>query len=178
MQQDHTVAGRSALGAYGPSRSRADAPSFDPVNVAEELPETPSTGERVLWFGGGLAVAVHVTVFLALATFALTTDALSKPATEGGSADSEVIIATEFAYALDPGERTSGNLQITMINEGAIFHNLLIAGEPGFVLEAQPGASATGSVELDAGTYVLYCSVPGHREAGMETTLTVAGPAN
>ncbi len=134
--------------------------------------------ERFLWFAGGLGVAVHVTVFVALATFALTTDALSKPITGGGSAVSEVIIATEFAYELEPGSRPSGNLEITMVNEGAIFHNLLIVGAPGFVLEAQPGASATGSVELGAGTHVLYCSVPGHRDAGMEATLTVTGPAS
>ena len=29
------------------------------------------------------------------------------------------------------------------------------------------------SVALDAGAYEFYCAIPGHREGGMEGTLTV-----
>jgi uncharacterized cupredoxin-like copper-binding protein len=35
------------------------------------------------------------------------------------------------------------------------------------------GGSKTLTVTLKAGTYKFYCSVPGHRQAGMEGTLTV-----
>jgi uncharacterized cupredoxin-like copper-binding protein len=35
------------------------------------------------------------------------------------------------------------------------------------------GGSKTVSATLRAGTYKFYCSVPGHRQAGMEGTLTV-----
>jgi uncharacterized cupredoxin-like copper-binding protein len=35
------------------------------------------------------------------------------------------------------------------------------------------GGSKTLAVTLKPGTYKFYCSVPGHRQAGMEGTLEV-----
>ena len=40
-------------------------------------------------------------------------------------------------------------------------------------VEAQPGESATDDLLLFSGEYTVYCDIPGHRAAGMETTLTV-----
>ena len=36
-----------------------------------------------------------------------------------------------------------------------------------------PGDTATAVGEFEAGDYTYYCSVDGHRDAGMEGTLTV-----
>ena len=35
------------------------------------------------------------------------------------------------------------------------------------------GGTSTVEAEVQAGEYTFYCSVPGHREGGMEGTLTV-----
>ena len=62
-----------------------------------------------------------------------------------------------------------------MENPSAVPHNIAIEGdgveEEGEVVE-QGGVSRV-SAELEPGEYTFYCSVPGHREAGMEGTLVV-----
>ena len=46
--------------------------------------------------------------------------------------------------------------------------------EDDFKLEVSRGGDTDdGTIELEAGDYVFYCDVPGHRAAGMEGTLTV-----
>ncbi len=45
----------------------------------------------------------------------------------------------------------------------------------GFELEVSPARKRdSGKVELAVGTYTIYCTLPGHRAAGMEATITVA----
>ena len=53
---------------------------------------------------------------------------------------------------------------------------MTVESSSGKVLGATPtfqGGSRTLSLTLKAGTYKFFCSVPGHRMAGMEGTLTV-----
>jgi plastocyanin len=82
----------------------------------------------------------------------------------------------EIAY--DKTELTSapGKATIDFDNPAAIEHDVAIEAEGGEELAASPTvteARTSVSAELAAGTYTFFCSVPGHREAGMEGTLTV-----
>lgn len=45
----------------------------------------------------------------------------------------------------------------------------------GFVLKVPPKTD-TGKVEIEEGEYTIYCSVPGHRAAGMEAQLVITPP--
>ncbi len=77
----------------------------------------------------------------------------------------------EFADAIAP----PGPLTIRSPNESPTEHNIALEG--GGVNEEGPvvgeGDVSEIEVELDAGEYQFFCSVPGHREGGMEGTLTV-----
>jgi uncharacterized cupredoxin-like copper-binding protein len=68
----------------------------------------------------------------------------------------------------------AGPVQVTMKNGGALHHTLLVDGAPKFKkLEVNPGQTQSGTLDAPPGEYVLYCDVPGHRQAGMETKLKV-----
>jgi plastocyanin len=70
----------------------------------------------------------------------------------------------------------AGTVTIVMANMSPVEHNVTIA-QGTTVLGATPtftGATKTLTVKLKPGTYTFYCSVPGHRQAGMEGTLTVS----
>jgi plastocyanin len=70
----------------------------------------------------------------------------------------------------------AGTVTITMSNMSPLEHNVTVA-QGSSVLGATPtfiGGSKTLTLSLKPGTYTFYCSVPGHRQAGMEGTLTVS----
>jgi plastocyanin len=69
---------------------------------------------------------------------------------------------------------TAGKVTIEMPNKSGVQHDLTIEGDG--VKFATPIIStgvAKASGTLKPGKYVFYCSVPGHRQAGMQGTLTV-----
>jgi len=70
----------------------------------------------------------------------------------------------------------AGTVTITMANMSPVEHNVTVASGS-TVLGATPtftGGSKTLTLKLKPGSYTFYCSVPGHRQAGMEGTLTVS----
>jgi uncharacterized cupredoxin-like copper-binding protein len=69
----------------------------------------------------------------------------------------------------------SGTVTIGFANSSPLAHNMTIA-QGAKVLGATPtfqGGTKTLALDLKPGTYTFYCSVPGHRQAGMEGKLTV-----
>ena len=58
-------------------------------------------------------------------------------------------------------------------NTGQLQHDFNIEDTDYGTELADPGQTVSVTVNLAAGEYIYYCSVPGHREAGMEGTLTV-----
>lgn len=85
------------------------------------------------------------------------------------------IEAGDLYFEPDTVSITAGGAQITLVNVGAVEHDLVVEDQPGVAaIHVDPGETATGDVNLSAGTYTMYCTIPGHREAGMEGTLNVS----
>ena len=93
--------------------------------------------------------------------------------------------ATTLQLAADPGgalafdkdtlDASAGTVTIELTNDSSVPHNVEVEGN-GVEEESDTvtGESTSLTVDLEAGTYDFYCAVPGHREAGMEGTLTVS----
>lgn len=94
----------------------------------------------------------------------------------GGSTDEAlVVVAEDIGFAEDSLEVAAGDVTIEYQNDGAIPHTLVIDGVDDFKLEvASNGDVDEGQATLDAGSYTIYCDVPGHRDAGMEGTIEVS----
>jgi mono/diheme cytochrome c family protein len=81
----------------------------------------------------------------------------------------------QLAYVAKKATAPAGKLEIDSKNDASIPHDIAIEGngvnDKGPVV--QGGAVSKVSVSLKPGSYTFYCTVPGHREGGMEGTLTV-----
>lgn len=117
----------------------------------------------------GFAVVLLVG-FLVLAALSDSDDGGAVGGVAGGDG---LLVADEFSYS--PARVASGpEVALRLRNDGATFHDLRIEGVEGFELRAHPGDVDSGTVRLEPGRYLLYCSIPGHREAGMVGELTVS----
>jgi plastocyanin len=69
----------------------------------------------------------------------------------------------------------AGPVTITMTNPSPVSHNVTLQTPQGVKGGATVGKGGTSTVTatLKPGNYVYYCSVPGHRQAGMQGTLTL-----
>jgi uncharacterized cupredoxin-like copper-binding protein len=79
----------------------------------------------------------------------------------------------EFKIILATPTLKAGTVTFKIKNTGALPHDLAVVGGPKSSL-IQPGKTGTLTATLKAGTVELYCSVPGHKAAGMDLKVTVS----
>jgi plastocyanin len=81
----------------------------------------------------------------------------------------------QLVYTEAPSEIPGGETEIYLQLE-SLPHNVVFEGvnndEP--VVEGESAGIFMGTVELEPGDYTYYCNIAGHREAGMEGTLTAS----
>jgi plastocyanin len=146
------------------------AASFQAVSRADRR-----AWPRPVW--GAPLVAGLIGLFVGATVFGAVARGSAPPASDPAlaGADAEVFVAEDIAFVEAPEQVPSGELVIELRNDGGLEHDVTIAelGDE-VVAVAQAGQAARGTVNLPLGTYTYYCSIPGHRDAGMEGTLTAA----
>lgn len=99
------------------------------------------------------------------------------PHPAGSAGPTVEFVAKEFAWIPAATLAHSGNVTFAVNNEGLIEHNLIIEslGGPRIaqISIIEPGETRFVDAVLRAGTYKVYCGLPGHKEAGMVATLRV-----
>jgi len=99
---------------------------------------------------------------------------------EGGGAsvvEIEAAPGAELAYVQKEAKAKAGEVSIDFSNPQTLSHDVAVEDSSGKELgktELVAQGSSTGTIgNLKPGKYTFFCTVPGHREAGMEGTLTV-----
>jgi plastocyanin len=98
-------------------------------------------------------------------------------AAEAGAAGLELSAPEDgtLAFDTDALEAEAGEVTIGFDNPAAIEHDVAIEADGEEIAKSDLVSESSTEVtaDLEPGEYIFYCSVPGHREGGMEGTLTV-----
>lgn len=102
----------------------------------------------------------------------------AKEEVEGGGATLEIEASPEgaLAFTSDTESAKAGKVTVDFTNESGVPHDVAIEDESGETVgktEVIADGSDSTTVTLKPGTYHYFCTITGHRQAGMEGTLTV-----
>jgi plastocyanin len=123
--------------------------------------------------------AAMITAVVVLGVESEAKGAAESPAATAPSAEHTIAVSeTEFKIAVPSTTLTPGKYTFVVKNAGKLAHDLVfegpnVSGHEGTPL-IQPAGTAKVTVSLTKGDYTLYCSVDGHRAAGMVTKITVS----
>jgi len=97
---------------------------------------------------------------------------------QGGKLEIDADPNGQLAYVVSTATAGPGKLEIDSKNASSTPHDIALQqGDSGSLLghgaTVSDGGVSKLSVDLKPGTYTFFCTLPGHREAGMHGTLTV-----
>lgn len=105
-----------------------------------------------------------------------TSETTGPTTTSAGESRRVEVRALDYRFQLTTKTFSEGPYTFVMENDGKDVHNLTISGPEvnnAATETIRGGKTAEVQAALRAGEYELYCSVPGHKEAGMDVKITV-----
>jgi plastocyanin len=110
-----------------------------------------------------------------------TQEAETEKEAEGGTAGAasvefEADPSGNLAYTTSEATAKAGKVTVNFTNQSPVPHDVALEDEAGETIaetEVLAEGSDSTTAELKPGKYTFFCTVPGHRQAGMEGTLTV-----
>ena len=127
--------------------------------------------------GRGLPWFVAVTVVFFFGMLAAVEIFGKSSGGEAAAAGQNVSVGeVEYKITLPKTTFAPGEYTFEVENKGKIVHNLTIKGPGGTEATQDISAGSSGSVtvKLDRGSYDFYCSIPGHKQQGMDQKVTVS----
>jgi plastocyanin len=100
-------------------------------------------------------------------------EAASQAPTGPPVATEEVDALPTLKFQSDAFTWPAGIVEVEYVDKGGSHTLLFTDPKLSYFHLAVPGGPTKGKVELQPGEYTIYCSIPGHRAAGMEATVTV-----
>jgi plastocyanin len=108
-----------------------------------------------------------------------TAETTAEETTAGGGGGETVTVAAapdgSFAFEEETLEAAPGSATFEFTNDATLGHDFCLEqdGQEVGCTEVIAEETTTLDADLEAGEYTYYCDVAGHREGGMEGTLTV-----
>jgi plastocyanin len=144
--------------------------------------------------GQGVVIGISVALAAAALGTAIGTASTEKPEAEAkapkraapppprttGGAQAPLALAANPSGLLKYDKKAlrgaAGKVTIEFTNPSQVGHDVTIAQGATKIggTKVITSSKASVTVDLRPGAYVFYCSVPGHRQAGMQGTLTIA----
>jgi uncharacterized cupredoxin-like copper-binding protein len=145
----------TAVEVFGAETKHAEAAAAETTTAETSSAEQTSTTEE--------------TTTAETATTAAATTTTAKPQ------ETKVPVSeTEFKITLGTTSFKTGEITFEAKDDGKIPHDLAVKGTSDKTKEIAPGGSAQLKVTLKPGKNDLYCTNPGHEQAGMKVQITVS----
>lgn len=147
----------------------------EPGKTPDAVPGETHDGLWVLTFVIGMT-ALIVSIVAVIGAFGNESTAAASGAAGSMETEFDITLGEMFVSPSTIEVAAGETITLNVTNTGAMAHDLKVMGMTGTDL-LQPGESATVTIGPFTTDAQAWCSVPGHKEAGMLLNITVIGAA-